>query len=76
LSEGIEDDLTDLPKIFSDAVLYKVVQTIDNQLSQTQKVSRKEQRQYLDIASRKAIGGNSKRKSGGSGTARSGGYTN
>jgi hypothetical protein len=35
LNESIEDDLTDLPKIYSEAVLYKVVQTIDNQLSQT-----------------------------------------
>ena len=26
---GVEEDLTDLPSIFSDAVLYKVVQTID-----------------------------------------------
>ena len=25
LNRGVEDDLTDLPKIYSDAVLYKVV---------------------------------------------------
>ena len=30
LNESIEDDLTDLPRIYSDAVLYKVVQTIDS----------------------------------------------
>ena len=30
LNESIEDDLTDLPRICSDAVLYKVVQTIDS----------------------------------------------
>ena len=30
LNESIEDDLTDLPGIYSDAVLYKVVQTIDS----------------------------------------------
>ena len=29
---GIEDDLTDIPNGFSDAVLYRVVQTIDSQL--------------------------------------------
>lgn len=28
--DEIEEDLTDLPSVFSDAVLYKVVQTIDS----------------------------------------------
>ena len=56
LNGGIEDDLADLPNIYSDAVLYKVVQTIDHQLSQTQKVSRREQRQYLEMAQQKAGG--------------------
>ena len=44
---GVEEDLTDAPHIFSDAVLYKVVNTIDTQLSQTQRITRREQRQYL-----------------------------
>lgn len=29
LNGGVEEDLTDAPHIFSDAVLYKVVHTID-----------------------------------------------
>ena len=51
----MEDDLTDLPDIFSQAVLYKVVHTIEQQLCMTQRVSKREARQYLHAQDRKAI---------------------
>lgn len=51
---GVEEDLTDAPHIFSDAVLYKVVHTIDTQLAQTQRITRREQRQYLASAEKQS----------------------
>lgn len=46
LDDPTEEALTDLPQMFSDAVLYKIVEDIDNQLQQKQKVSLKEQRMF------------------------------
>ena len=43
--DATEQALTDLPQMFSDAVLYKIVEDIDQQLQRSQKVSMKEQRQ-------------------------------
>ena len=40
--DATEEALTDLPQMFSDAVLYKIVEDIDSQLQQTQKVTIKE----------------------------------
>ena len=44
--DATEQALTDLPQMFSDAVLYKIVEDIDQQLQRSQKVSMKEQRQF------------------------------
>ena len=41
LNNDIEDDLASVPPEFADAVLYKVVHTIETQMAQTQRANRR-----------------------------------
>ena len=49
LNDDLEEDLADVPSIFAEAVLYKVVQTIESQMNQSSssRFNRRDARQYL-----------------------------
>lgn len=49
------DAMANLPKMFSDAVLYRVVKNMDNQLKKSHTLTLKEHRQFLDITRTKTI---------------------
>ena len=59
-NDELEEDLADVPSIFGEAVLYKVVQTIEAQMNrpQNQKTSRREHRQYLNEMENRVSGRN------------------
>jgi len=51
MQDDLEDDLADVPSIFAEAVLYKVVKTIEEQMNQShnsQRFNRRDARHYID----------------------------